>query len=142
MADNWEIPQPNSSRPIDRRQYDPKLNALFDKIEALQRKIEIIDDLNFRVRDLEKDHKNTSKDVDEHDAVIKAIQVFASETKLMHASFEKHMTSQNNLNEKLSASIQKNTDFQNRLIMIGGGAFLLWQMFGSKLFVAASELIK
>lgn len=130
----------------DIRSYDPRVLGLLDKVEDQTKKIEAAHKefivLEKRVDKLELRQDGAIKDLSEHEEFIKLVNTFISETKSMHKSFDMHMENQRELNKTLSEGLKKTTEFQNKLLIIGGVLVALWQMFGAKLFSVAEFLVK
>ena len=119
--------------------YDPRVTSLIQKVESDHKELVVLEK---RVDKLELRQDGAIKDLSEHEEFIKLVNTFITETKSMHKSFDMHMENQRELNRTLSDGLKKTTEFQNKLLIVGGALVLLWQMFGSKLFSAAEVLVK
>lgn len=119
--------------------YDPRVTSLIQKVESGHKELVVLEK---RVDKLELRQDGAIKDLSEHEEFIKLVNTFITETKSMHKSFDMHMENQRELNRTLSDGLKKTTEFQNKLLIVGGALVLLWQMFGSKLFSAAEVLVK
>jgi putative NADH-flavin reductase len=130
----------------DRRSYDPRVLGLIEKVNQQQQKIDANHkealQLEKRVDKLELRQDGAIKDLSEHEEFIKLVNTFITETKSMHTAFDSHMENQRELNKTLSEGLKKATEFQNRLLIVGGAILFLWQAFGAKIFSAAEVLIK
>lgn len=119
--------------------YDPRVTSLIQKVESGHKELVVLEK---RVDKLELRQDGAIKDLSEHEEFIKLVNTFITETKSMHKSFDMHMENQRELNRTLSDGLKKTTEFQNKILIVGGALVLLWQMFGSKLFSAAEVLVK
>lgn len=133
-------------QPNDRRNYDPRVLALIDRLEGLIANVSRVTsdvlELQRKVDKFEAEQKRALKDVDDHETTLKTFNAFILETKMMHKSFDDFIKAQTDTNKLFMEAQNKTTKFQNNILMLGGAAWLLWQMFGSKLFSAAEVLMK
>ena len=130
----------------DRRNYDPRVLALIERLEgviaSLNKATTDIGEIQRKVDRIETEQRVALKDVDEHESTLKTVNVFITETKMMHKSFDDFIKAQSETNRLFMEAQSKTAKFQNNVLMLGGAAWLLWQMFGSKLFSAAEVLMK
>jgi hypothetical protein len=97
---------------------------LVNRISELERRIDKIDFTQ----------SNAVRDLDEHDKEIKAVTQVAVELKHVVEAFKLFIDSQKETNKIVTEGLKKSTDFQSRFIVGGSIMFVMWQMFGSKLF--------
>lgn len=130
----------------EKQSYDPRFLGLVEKVNQQQQKIDANHketlQLEKRVDKLEMRQDGAIKDLSEHEEFIKLVNIFITETKSMHTAFDSHMENQRELNKTLSEGLKKATEFQNKLLIVGGVILFLWQAFGAKIFSAAEVLIK
>lgn len=130
----------------EKQSYDPRFLGLVEKVNQQQQKIDANHketlQLEKRVDKLEMRQDGAIKDLSEHEEFIKLVNIFITETKSMHTAFDSHMENQRELNKTLSEGLKKATEFQNKLLLVGGVILFLWQAFGAKIFSAAEVLIK
>lgn len=130
----------------EKQSYDPRFLGLVEKVNQQQQKIDANHketlQLEKRVDKLEMRQDGAIKDLSEHEEFIKLVNIFITETKSMHTAFDSHMENQRELNKTLSEGLKKATEFQNKLLVVGGVILFLWQAFGAKIFSAAEVLIK
>lgn len=110
-------------RSRDRRRSDTQYERLKDQFH----------DLELKVKLMEERQANSIKEIDTHDGAIDAIKALTNEIKQAIRNFENFMTTQEVTNKAFAESIKKNTDFQNKFMIVGTTLLVLYQAFGTRL---------
>lgn len=110
-------------RSRDRRRSDTQYERLKDQFH----------DLELKVKLMEERQANSIKEIDTHDGAIDAIKALTNEIKQAIRNFENFMIAQEVTNKTFAESIKKNTDFQNKFMIVGTTLLVLYQAFGTRL---------